>query len=99
MWTPPQLPHHHPFRTILTLNDLSFVRRSGLFVLEPVAKGQFVIEYIGEYITQNEADRRGLTYNKAHSNFMFEVNDGGCVDSFRQGNRSKFANVRFSVST
>lgn len=64
----------------------------GLFALEHINKGDFVIEYAGEIITQDEADRRGHIYDKQHMNFLFATNEDLVIDSTRQGSRSKFAN-------
>lgn len=36
----------------------------GLFVDEFVAKDEFLIEYIGEMVTHEEAERRGAIYDK-----------------------------------
>lgn len=36
----------------------------GLFVDEFVAKDEFLIEYIGEMVTHEEAERRGAVYDK-----------------------------------
>ena len=36
----------------------------GLFIKEPVKKGQFIIEYVGELITMDEFKRRISDNNK-----------------------------------
>lgn len=38
----------------------------GLFAGEHIAKDEFVIEYIGEMVTQEEAERRGAIYDKVN---------------------------------
>ena len=45
----------------------------GLFAEEAVKKGQFIIEYTGERISAEEADRRGGQY-------LFEVTDELTID-------------------
>ena len=36
----------------------------GLFTKNSLKKGDFVIEYVGELISQEEAERRGVIYDK-----------------------------------
>jgi histone-lysine N-methyltransferase EZH2 len=36
----------------------------GLFTKQSLKKGDFVIEYVGEQISQEEAERRGVIYDK-----------------------------------
>jgi len=38
----------------------------GLFAGEHIAKDEFIIEYIGEMVTQEEAERRGAIYDKVN---------------------------------
>lgn len=53
----------------------------GLFAMEPIKKGDFVIEYKGERISTEEADSRGTKY-------LFEIDDKWTID----GSDRKLAN-------
>jgi hypothetical protein len=57
----------------------------GLFALEDINRGDFVIEYTGEKISSDEADRRGGKY-------LFTVNDKLVVDGKGRTNLARYIN-------
>lgn len=64
----------------------------GAFALEPIPKGEYVLEYTGSLISDEEAERRGVIYDRISSSFLFKINSDETVDAARKGNKSKFAN-------
>ncbi|SCV72003.1 BQ2448_4697 [Microbotryum intermedium] len=72
----------------------------GLFALEHIPAGEMVIEYVGELIRQQVADRREKAYERQGigSSYLFRVDDDLVVDATKKGNLGLEADVRFICS-
>ncbi|KAL7034916.1 hypothetical protein ACKWTF_008177 [Chironomus riparius] len=64
----------------------------GAFAGEDISKGDFVVEYTGELITQQEADKRGKMYDKCKMSYLFDLSSDYAVDGMFIGNESRFIN-------
>ncbi|CAJ1055187.1 histone-lysine N-methyltransferase SUV39H1 isoform X1 [Xyrichtys novacula] len=67
----------------------------GVRTLQHIRKNTFVMEYVGEIITTDEAERRGHVYDRQGSTYLFDldyVEDVYTVDAAHQGNISHFVN-------
>ena len=70
------------------------VRRSGIqgvggFAIRQIKKGEKIIEYAGERITQSEGDRR---YDDKPHTYLFEVSSRTLIDGAVDGNDARFIN-------
>ena len=75
-----------------TLLGQSIVSGMGLYVSEDVERGEFIGEYRGEIVTNEEADRRGTLYDKRGISFLFTLNSAQAIDATRMGNKFRFIN-------
>jgi uncharacterized protein len=82
----------------LSTSELIEVRRSdvhglGVFAMKPIAKGTRIIEYVGERVSHNEADRRyeEKDANDSHT-FLFIVDSKTVIDAGVDGNDARFFN-------
>ncbi len=57
----------------------------GLFTLRSIKKGQRIIEYVGDIITNEEADRRGGKY-------LFELDEKRSIDGHARSNTARYIN-------
>jgi len=84
-----KLTHGHGKRIVLCKSN---IHGYGVVAGEPVKKNGYIAEYIGELISQEEADRRGKFYDQQNLSYLFNLNQDFVVDAARKGNKMKFVN-------
>jgi SET domain-containing protein len=71
----------------------SRVHGFGVFALRPIRKGTTIIEYLGDRVTPDEADRRYQDKDpKDGHTFLFTVNGKTVIDAGVNGNEARFVN-------
>jgi SET domain-containing protein len=61
----------------------------GLFATAPIAKGQFIVEYSGQRIATDEAQKREA---RTGCRYMFEINSRWTLDGSTRRNIGRYAN-------
>lgn len=77
-----KLPDHH-FKLVKVKRGLAGL---GLFAGEDIRKGELIIEYIGNILTKEEADK------KTASQYLFEVSRNKTIDGTPRWNIARYAN-------
>lgn len=71
----------------------SGIHGRGVFATRAIKKGRKLIEYTGELISWEEAERRYPVDPVPYHTFLFEIGDGShCLDAQRRGSAAKWFN-------
>ncbi|KAG6586603.1 Transcriptional repressor EZH1 [Phytophthora cinnamomi] len=65
-----------------------------MYAREPITANEFVYEYAGATLSQDEAERRGLIYDKMEMSYLFDLNEDAVLDALRSGNKSNIWALR-----
>lgn len=65
----------------------------GIRTKEPLKAGQFIIEYLGEVVSEQEFRNRMIEQYHNHSDhYCLNLDSGMVIDSYRMGNEARFIN-------
>ncbi|KAI0649953.1 hypothetical protein C8Q79DRAFT_997924 [Trametes meyenii] len=66
----------------------------GLYAMEKISKGEMVIEYVGEVIRAQVADKREKAYERQGigSSYLFRIDEDLVVDATKKGNLGRLIN-------
>jgi uncharacterized protein len=71
----------------------SGVHGKGVFALQPIGKGQTIIEYVGEIITWPQAQKRHPSNpDDPNHTFFFHIDDKHVIDAAVGGNAARWIN-------
>ena len=71
----------------------SRIQGRGVFARRKIRAGDVLIEYRGERISDEEADRRyPFDEDERHHTFLFRLDDGSVIDAGVKGNAAKYIN-------
>lgn len=79
---PAKLPDHH-FKIVKVKRGLAGL---GLFAGEDIKKGEMIVEYIGNILNKEEADK------KVSSQYLFEITRNKTIDGTPRWNTARYAN-------
>jgi uncharacterized protein len=83
----------HPLPPLLIEVRASPLHGLGVFALQRIARGKRIIEYVGERISHQEADRRYQHKPASDSHtFLFIADDTTVIDAGVAGNEARFVN-------
>ena len=84
-----------PCRTLLGDSKMlanANIKGWGLYAGEEIFMGDYVGEYTGEVISNEEGDRRGTIYDVRQMSYLFCLNKEQWIDSTCIGNKTRFIN-------
>ncbi|KPP71262.1 histone-lysine N-methyltransferase ASH1L-like [Scleropages formosus] len=65
----------------------------GIRTKEPLRAGQFIIEYLGEVVSEQEFRKRMIEQYYTHNDhYCLNLDSGMVIDSYRMGNEARFIN-------
>lgn len=64
----------------------------GVFATERIVKNDIIGEYVGEVISDDEAERRGRVYDEVTYSFLFTTTEQYALDSTHLGNKLRYCN-------
>ncbi|XP_048857089.1 histone-lysine N-methyltransferase ASH1L-like isoform X1 [Brienomyrus brachyistius] len=65
----------------------------GIRTKEPLRSGQFIIEYLGEVVSEQEFRNRMIEQYSSHNDhYCLNLDSGMVIDSYRMGNEARFIN-------
>uniref|UniRef100_A0A8C4WVR3 Ash1 (absent, small, or homeotic)-like (Drosophila) n=1 Tax=Eptatretus burgeri TaxID=7764 RepID=A0A8C4WVR3_EPTBU len=65
----------------------------GIRTKEALREGQFIIEYLGEVVSENEFRNRMIEqYQNHNDHYCLNLDSGMVIDSYRMGNEARFVN-------
>ncbi|XP_021377179.1 uncharacterized protein LOC110465579 isoform X2 [Mizuhopecten yessoensis] len=68
-------------------------RGCGVKSLEPIHTGQFILEYLGEVVSEQEFRRRMTeNYSQERHHYCLNLDSGALIDGYRMGNIGRFVN-------
>lgn len=70
----------------------STVHGWGLFIREFASKGDFIMEYTGELVTDEEGERRGNICDLRGSTYLFSLDSENDIDGTRKGSKARYIN-------
>eukprot|EP00177_Eucheuma_denticulatum_P003718 GFKZ01006731.1.p1 GENE.GFKZ01006731.1~~GFKZ01006731.1.p1 ORF type:complete len:1270 (-),score=170.55 GFKZ01006731.1:2473-6282(-) len=70
----------------------SAVHGWGVFATGRIAKNEIIGEYVGEVISDDEAERRGRVYDEVTYSFLFTTTEQYALDSTHIGNKLRYCN-------
>jgi SET domain len=74
------------------LIGISTVSGWGIFTRRPLQTGDFVGKYVGEVMSQEEGERRGLIADEKERSYLFLMASDVSVDACRKGSKVRFIN-------
>lgn len=64
----------------------------GAFAVADISKNDIIGEYVGEVVSQADAELRGRLYDEIDYSFLFNITDDYALDSTRLGNKLRYCN-------